>query len=155
MGVVSGKRLLELGFPGRINPASVDLSVDIEPTIISTEDRVRRIDGITLTPGDSILLSTKEVVNFAQRNGEPALAGLLVLRTSSFRRGLALASPGWIDPGYVGTLTFRVTNVSNDLVTIKDGEFLVQVVVQEIEGEVEEYSGVYQNSTGVVGYIPH
>lgn len=119
----------------KINPASINLTTE---------------ESVVLEPGDSVLLSTVEVVELGG-----AEAGLLVLRTSAFRKGLALASPGWVDPGYTGQLTFRVTNVVTDTIRICAGEQHIQMVVFRTSGEPERlYSGKYQGSRGAVGYIP-
>lgn len=126
-----------LGDTGKLNPASYDFTTNKPVEII-------------MLPGESLLLSTNERVNMPEH-----VAGLLVLRTSAFRKGLALASPGWIDPGYTGTLTFRVTNVSDQPIEIGIRERLIQVIFMELDDTPEQiYNGKYQGSTGTVGYIP-
>lgn len=119
----------------KVNPASLDLTSSIHRLIY---------------PGVSLLVATQEVIRMPSD-----LTGLIMLRTSMFRKGLALASPGWIDPGFSGNLTVRITNVSEIPVTLEHRERFIQIVFQTMTAPPgADYSGKYQNSKGVVGYIP-
>jgi len=120
----------------KVSPASVDLATQLK-------------EEITIAPGASVLLSTASPVDFS----DGMHAALLVLRTSSFRKGLALASPGWVDPGYYGTLTFRVTNVVDEPITVRPGDRLIQIIIFAMPIEPDQlYAGRYQGSSGAVGY---
>ena len=116
------------------NPASIDLRVD---------------KTFTLDAGKSILVSSLESVRMSEW-----VSAFLTLRTSAFRKGLALASVGFVDPGYFGTLTFRIINVTEEPITYTRGERIAQLVFHMTLSSGESYDGKYQGSKGVAGYKP-
>lgn len=123
----------------QIGVGSIDVRID-KPIIL--------FGGVIMSMS-SALVSTIEKVNL-----DESVSALLVLRTSTFRRGLSLASTGYIDPGFSGNLTFRVTNVGEDMVRINKGERIAQLIFFEMRDNDSLYDGKYQNSDGVVGFIP-
>lgn len=119
----------------KINPASLDLTSSIHRVI---------------APGESLLISTQEVIRMPDY-----LSGLITLRTSMFRKGLALASPGWIDPGFSGNLTVRLTNVTTVPVALNHRERFIQIIFHPLTAPPgSSYDGKYQGSVGTVGYKP-
>lgn len=83
------------------------------------------------------------------------LAGMVTLRTSMFRRGFALASMGWVDANFRGQLTVRLTNTLWRPILLRPNERFIQLVAVKLDKEVAEgYTGKYQDSHGVVEYIP-
>ena len=138
-----------------INPASLDLHLgghmvmrkpvpDRSMAVLETEWDRPNGQQILLEPGAQWLLCTEPVyVHVAQ-------AGLFTLKSSLGRRGLFLAHPGWIDPGYQGAITFSVSVQVPVVMTV--GERVGQLIYFDMDkiprkpyGEV----GHYQHSTGV------
>jgi dCTP deaminase len=137
MKILVDYQIAQSGNGGRIGPASTDLHTEIE-------------DGgsIVLEPGKSVLLGTQQYVGM-----EDNQCALLVMRTSAFRKGLALASPGWVDPGYAGQLTFRVTNVVDQPIKIDNNDRIIQMIIFQLDDKPNKpYRGVYQGSVGAVGF---
>lgn len=76
------------------------------------------------------------------------LAGTLRCRSSFGRNGVLLGA-GYVDPGFRGQLTLCLTNMGNDTI-VKKNDRLVQMILHEVRGEGEGYSGRYQDSHGAV-----
>jgi len=122
----------------QIGVGSIDLRIDKTVTLFT---------GSFLS---SALVSSIEKVNLDEN-----VSALLVLRTSTFRRGIALASTGYVDSGFSGNLTFRLTNVGAEYpICLKRGERIAQLIFMEMRGNEELYNGKYQGSSGTIGFIP-
>lgn len=76
------------------------------------------------------------------------LAGTLRCRSSFGRKGVLLGA-GYVDPGFRGQLTLCLTNMGNKTV-VKKNDRIVQMILHEVRGEGEGYSGRYQDSHGAV-----
>jgi dUTP pyrophosphatase len=102
--------------------------------------KVREIDGgrFTLKPGDYVLIETVEKVSMPAN-----LAARVLNRSTLFRCGCSLFN-ALVDPGYKGTLTFGLKNLSDIDFTVEKGARIAQIVFEEVEGETTEYNGKYQ-----------
>lgn len=76
------------------------------------------------------------------------LAGTLRCRSSFGRKGVLLGA-GYVDPGFRGQLTLCLTNMGDDLM-IRKNDRIVQLILHEVRGAGEGYSGRYQDSHGAV-----
>lgn len=76
------------------------------------------------------------------------LAGTLRCRSSFGRKGVLLGA-GYVDPGFRGQLTLCLTNMGDDLM-IRKNDRIVQLILHEVRGDGEGYSGRYQDSHGAV-----
>jgi dCTP deaminase len=110
-------------------PASYDLRAD---------------DDYLLEQGRMTLVASMEWVEIPSD-----LAATLRCRSSFARRGLLL-SGGFVDPGFRGHLTLCLLNMGSDMVALKKGERIVQMILSEITEGAETYNGRYQDSCGVV-----
>ncbi|PTD94159.1 dCTP deaminase [archaeon SCG-AAA382B04] len=90
------------------------------------------------------LLHTKENVEFSKN-----IAGIVRMRSSLAREGIFF-SGGYIDPGYKGNITLSLANLSEEPVTLEEGEGVANLVFFRVEGETSGYSGKYQGSIGKV-----
>jgi deoxycytidine triphosphate deaminase len=95
-------------------------------------------DILRMAPGDYILIETVEKVNM------PADVAARVLNRSSVFRCGATTFNALVDPGYQGTLTFGLKNISNSSFSIQRGARVAQIVFEEVKGRTEIYSGKYQ-----------
>lgn len=77
----------------------------------------------SLEPGESRDLPTGVAIAL-----DNAVYGRITGRSSSIRRGI-LVSEGIIDSGYRGPLFAYVTNLSGEIMTLKDGERIAQLVL--------------------------
>ncbi len=98
----------------------------------------RKQDWVTIKPGDYYLVSTMETINTPKD-----LMPVIYPRTSLFRSGLLLLNSK-TDPGYKGTLTMGLKNLSEFEVNLQLGARICNIVFFKIEGKVISYRGQHQ-----------
>lgn len=95
-------------------------------------------DYLTVKPHEYYLVQTIESVNIPSD-----LMPIVFPRSSLFRAGLLLLTTK-TDPGYKGTFTFGLVNLSSFDVRIQMGARICNVVFLEIEGKTVDYRGQHQ-----------
>ncbi len=100
-------------------------------------DEIRE-DVLLLKPGGYVLMETVEKVNMPE-----GLAARVLNRSSLFRCGASTFN-ALVDPGYEGTLTFGLKNVSGHDFSIERGCRVAQIVFEEVKGGASSYGGRYQ-----------
>lgn len=100
--------------------------------------RKRKQEWVVIEPGDYYLASTLEIINTPKD-----LMPVLFPRTSLFRAGLLLLNSK-TDPGYRGTLTMGLKNLSKFDVKLQMGARICNIVFYKIEGQTVEYRGQHQ-----------
>ncbi|MBI2597159.1 hypothetical protein HYW41_03320 [Candidatus Daviesbacteria bacterium] len=93
---------------------------------------------ITIKPGDYYLVSTLETINTPKD-----LMPVIFPRTSLFRAGLFLLNSK-TDPGYKGSLTMGLKNLSEFEVKLQLGARICNVVFFKIDGKTNPYRGQHQ-----------
>lgn len=93
---------------------------------------------IVLKPNEFVLVETMEKVNMPNN-----LSAIVLPRSSLFRCGVSLHT-AVVDPGYIGTLTFGMKNLSNFPFEIEMGSKIGQIVFEEVKGNIKLYNGKYQ-----------
>lgn len=93
---------------------------------------------VVIKPGDYYLASTLEVINTPKD-----LMPVVFPRTSLFRAGLLLLNSK-TDPGYKGTLTMGLKNLSEFDVKLQLGARICNIVFYKIEGQTVNYRGQHQ-----------
>lgn len=93
---------------------------------------------VAVKPGEYYLVSTVEVVNTPKD-----LMPVVYPRTSLFRAGLLLLNSK-TDPGYKGSLTMGLKNLSEFEVKLQMGARICNVVFLKIEGKTANYRGQHQ-----------
>lgn len=96
-----------------------------------------------LSPGERILLSTKEVLEVPL-----GCVGYICLRSTFARLGL-LSPPTVADPGFKGTLTMEVYNASRNPLLIESGVALWSIHFLALVDASFHYNGRYQGQTQV------
>ncbi|MDD4137686.1 MAG: dCTP deaminase [Methanoregula sp.] len=104
---------------------------------------LRAASDVALFQGKCTLVPTLEWVELPTD-----LAGTLRCRSSFGRQGVLLGA-GYVDPGFRGQLTLCLTNMGNDLLVHKNDR-IVQMILHEVRGGSNGYSGRYQDSIGAV-----
>lgn len=129
----------------RVQPASIDLTLGDEfafwPThgqVIDLNDagtipemtRVQSRSGLKLHTGQFALASTAEVIGLAAD-----LCARVEGRSSLGRLGLCIhATAGFIDPGFKGTITLELFNMSGHSLLLLPGMTICQLAVQLMSG---------------------
>jgi dCTP deaminase len=113
-----------------LNPAGYDLRSSSE---------------VVIKPKQYELTATLETVELGLK-----VTGSLHIRSSLAREGI-VGSFAVVDPGFRGQLTLNLHNVGEKEITIKEGEPIVQIVFHKLGSPARKgYSGLYQNSRGIV-----
>lgn len=113
-----------------LNPAGYDLSSFSE---------------VAVQPKQYELVATLERVELSLE-----IVGTLHIRSSLAREGMT-GSFAIVDPGFRGQLTLNLHNAGEKEITIRKGEPIVQIVFHKLGSTARKgYSGVYQNSRGIV-----
>jgi len=100
---------------------------------------VRIRQNITLYPGDFSLASTIE--HFHTPND---LVGIVHDKSTWARRGIAVQNTV-IEPGWSGFLTLELTNHGREVVLLREGDPICQIVYHKLDMPVKGYAGKYQN----------
>ena len=98
----------------------------------------RNQEWVVVKPGDYYLVSTLEIINTPKD-----LRPVVYPRTSLFRAGLLLLNSK-TDPGYKGTLTMGLKNLSEFEVKLQLGARICNIVFVKIEGQTTSYRGQHQ-----------
>ncbi len=91
-----------------------------------------------LHPSEYVLIESLEKVNMP---GD--LMARILPRSSLFRMGCSLIT-AIVDPGFQGTLTMGLKNLSDQVFTFQKEAKIAQIVFEEVSGEAKLYQGRYQ-----------
>lgn len=101
---------------------------------------VRIAQAVTLKPGEFKLASTVEAFNIPSD-----IVAHVVDKSTWARRGVS-AFNTLLEPGWIGTLTLELVNLSPRKVEIAKGSPIVQITFTRLEAETDQpYNGKYQN----------
>ncbi|MBN1539504.1 MAG: dCTP deaminase [Candidatus Thermoplasmatota archaeon] len=128
-----------------LTPNGYDLTIS-EVYTRNPEGKVT-IGQVYLEPGDWCLVSTSEFLEIP-----PDLCANLWMRSSFIRKGL-IGGFGVVDAGFKGTLTFSVTNLGPEGVSLQIGDRICQLVLLKLSSSPQhlygDRSGTYQGQTGI------
>jgi deoxycytidine triphosphate deaminase len=91
-----------------------------------------------IKPSQPYLVSTYEKVNMPS-----FLIAYISRRTTMFRSGISLEAT-YTNPGYFGKLTFMMINFTYNDIVIEKGFRIAQMAFNNINGEIDAYSGNWQ-----------
>jgi len=150
--LIEQKKLVENVDENNIQPSGVDLRVKVVYRLknggyLGVKDRrtpdIEVVDKevgrkVVLNPNEFVLVETMEKVNMPND-----LSAIILPRSSLFRCGASLHT-AVVDPGYIGTLTFGMKNLSEFPFEIEIGSKIGQIVFEEVKGNTKLYNGKYQ-----------
>lgn len=128
--IISGGAFIEAGLGKRKGVKTAALA--------EFKKRKKKQGWVVIKPGDYYLASTLEIINTPKD-----LMPVVFPRTSLFRAGLLLLNSK-TDPGYTGTLTMGLKNLSEFDVKLQMGARICNIVFYKIEGQTKEYRGQHQ-----------
>jgi deoxycytidine triphosphate deaminase len=137
--------------PANVNPASVDLrwsgksKLALGTYFKNKWSLLEDSDTLILYPNQLYLLDTLEYIKMPVN-----AAGILMLKSSIGRQGLEHLHAGFFDPGFCGTATLEIINVSPRIVTITRGQRIVQLALQQMLTAPEisyAYTGRYNGQS--------
>lgn len=110
----------------------------VKTELVAQYQKRGRQKEIIIKPGDYYLASTLETINIPKD-----LMPVVYPRTSLFRAGLLLLNSK-TDPGYKGTLTIGLKNLSEFEVKLQLGARICNIVFFKIGGQTVSYRGQHQ-----------
>jgi deoxycytidine triphosphate deaminase len=148
---VRGKKLIENFSPHCLGGAGYDLRVGKVYRLESNgfigkkeqknslvKEKINTENYVVLKPGEYILVETLEKVNMPLN-----LLARILPRSSLFRMGCSLIT-AVVDPGFKGTLTMGLKNLSEKSFTFQEGARIAQMIFEEVSGKTKGYTGRYQ-----------
>ncbi|MBQ7786132.1 MAG: hypothetical protein IJ381_08330 [Clostridia bacterium] len=109
-----------------------------------------RTDTYTLEPGDSVIAESMEIIHFDRDT-----CGVVNIKNSRLRMGLMIDSPVY-QPGHTTRIYFRITNLSNDTVTLAKEDSYVMLMFEQLSQTPDHpYSGTFSDEfsfRGLAGY---
>jgi dUTP pyrophosphatase len=131
--IVEGGAYIETDGPAGLGKRH---GVKTEELYVLKEGEVQ--DEFVIHPGEYYLIQTAETISTPLD-----LMPMVYPRSSLFRAGLLLLATK-TDPGYIGPLTFGLTNLSPFDVKLQLGARICNIVFYTIEGKVIGYRGQHQ-----------
>jgi len=139
--------------PKNIGPASIDLTLDNKFRIFNGSKRIilndktdykrltkgKKMQELVLKPGDFALGITKETIKLPDN-----MCGWLGGRSRFARLGLIVhITASFVQPGINNKQVLEIKNVSNNILVLKPGERLCQLIIERTEGRAH-YKGKFK-----------
>lgn len=147
------ERLVVTPFHGRIEPASIDLTLAddyLTPKPNREQDFVFTDAAVPVeyeqTKGPHLLIPALgfRLARTVERvRLDKSLTAFVEGRSSVGRAGLFIQNAGWVDPGFDGTITLELFNALPCPILLPAGIRICQLVVADADGAVP-YLGKYQ-----------
>ncbi|HEV2815802.1 MAG TPA: dCTP deaminase [Allosphingosinicella sp.] len=145
--IASGDIVIDPFDDRQIQPASIDLRVGDEGATTKHKQRVSIKDRglIILEPGDFGVICILERVKFG-----PQYVGRLGLRSKYARKGLIATTGPQVDPGFEGSITLGLANLTPKAVSLAHRDDLLTLEIHKLDKPVANpYSGPYQGRYGL------
>ena len=122
------------------NPEQVqNICYDLMPETFCN-DPGKELDSITLLPGDSVFVKSKERIILPDN-----IMGIVSLRNSRIRQGFSLDAPIY-QPGHDTKVFFRITNISRQSITLDCTFGIASILFIVLSSDVEKpYNGTFQS----------
>ena len=144
-----------------INPASLNVRIGTTFLVprrrlfggitLGSEVKYRRVllrdgESFKLRPGQFALATTMEKIDLP-----PSLAAFVQGRSSIGRAGLTVQNAGFIDPGFHGHITLELKNETRNVIEIRPGYPVAQIVFEQARGVTRPYAGKYNGQVEATG----
>jgi dCTP deaminase len=127
----------------QFQPASLDVRLGQELYHAEKDKRVKAHQH-RLQPGERYLGHTKETIDLPDH-----VAAQLAGRSTIGRMGVIVhKTAGWIDPGFKGSITLELMNLSDEPVDLQSGKRVAQLVFFPLDHPSDGYDGHYQGQKG-------
>lgn len=137
--------------PEDVNPASVDIRlgghiIEHTPLGLKVEHRLKHGEDFTFQPGHFYIAHSQEYTRCPVTH-----AWMLMLKSSTGRKGLDHLHAGWGDPGFEGQITFELSALIP--ASFRVGDRIAQLVYLRLTAPPEvpyNKTGRYQGQRGAV-----
>lgn len=133
--IEQGELILSGYCESNLNGVSYDLTVD---SICSKEEKAASYE---LNPGETIFIKTKEQLSIPD-----TILGRIAEKNSRMRQGLKVDGPHY-QPGHITYAFLRVQNLSSDILLIKSGMKIAQIIFEELTGVPERPYSVQEKAS--------
>ncbi len=143
----------------QIQPASIDLRLgghflkvdENSMEAIALDRELEYIEfkqeEIIIPPHSFLLAVTRETIRLPDN-----ITAFVEGRSSIGRIGLFIQNAGWVDPGFMGTITLELYNANRLPIRLTSGRRICQIVFAFMDGPADSpYRGKYQNQRDAVG----
>ena len=108
---------------------------------------VTRYDGeVKLLPGQFVLATTEEEIDLPR-----CVAAYVQGRSSIGRAGLSVQNAGYVDPGFHGHITLELKNETQNIICLKPGYPVAQLIFEEVTAVEKPYAGKYSGQVEATG----
>jgi deoxycytidine triphosphate deaminase len=126
---------------GNVNAVSYDLTIE------RIQDGGKERTTYDLAPNETVFIKTKEVLSIPND-----LMGRIGEKNSRMRMGLEVAGPHYY-PGHTTKAFLRVRNISDALITIKEGDKIAQIFFEQLKDVPDvPYNSTFQNEKEYSGF---
>lgn len=138
--VSNGDLIVEGYSIGNVNAISYDLTID---GVVSGQALRKEYD---LAPNETVFIQSKEKLSIPND-----IMGRVAERNSKMRLGLVVDGPHYY-PGHVTKAFLRVHNISSNIITIKEGDKIAQIIFEQLNDTPEHpYQSTFQNEESYMG----
>ena len=121
-----------------------NIGYDLCAAFFSKEDKL--VESCDLHPGESVFVQSREIIHF-----DNLTVGRVVLKNSRIRMGLTIDVPVY-QPGHTTKIFFRLSNVSNDVITLSAGEKYAMLMFEQLDKEPDApYTGAFEGEFSFKG----
>lgn len=147
-GLIELYHILENYDLDNVGPASYELRIG---SALSSNDKkgqeIEIGEEFVIRPNSHLLIGTLEKVKMPNN-----MIGTMFLKSKFGRGGFIPWGQGMVDPGYEGTLTLSLLNLTQYPQILRGGDKICHLIFQNLEGETDKpYDGVYKGSEGAIG----
>ena len=139
-----------------LSPCSIDLTLSNKILVESCDDKngpwcsVNIDNGYQIAPKQFFLASTEETITIPND-----CCGQIILRSSAARAGLDHLNAGFLDPGFVGTVTLEFINeLQLSQFRVEAGQRLIQLLIHKLNQPVKTSYAIKGNYQGQQGVQP-
>ena len=101
-------------------------------------DEKKSVEHIELEPGESVFVSSKEILTVPKN-----CCVRVVLKNSRLRQGLSLDAPVY-QPGHHTRIFFRLSNISKDVIEVANSQKYATIIFDELKETPDEiYNGAF------------
>lgn len=161
--VIGSKALTQMGV-SHVGPASADVTITDYVLVPVRSERALPLGGraeykmvhftkkhpFILVPGGFVLAATKENFEFSKD-----VCGFVQGRSSIGRIGLTVQNAGFIDPGFVGTITLELVNEGRSPIALIPDYKVAQIVFLDVRDNELVYNGKYNGQVLPTGSRMH
>lgn len=150
--LIEGKKLIENFELKNVESAGVDIragnmyrlksraKLGVSERVLPHIEKIEPEDNAyTIKPNEYFLIESVERVNM------PSDIAARMLPRSTLQRSGVYLFHAFIDPGYRGTLTFGIKNLSKFNFEFERGAKVAQLIFEKVKGKTKLYDGRYQH----------